>query len=621
MTFFSPSKFTAFNTLSEKERTLKSRKIWLFLAAFVFTTLAVTKASALGPLLALIAIPLISGVVAASLDWGGTALVGWWAASAAAAQLEQFADPRLGAFVGSCWTCPIVVTVFDGIVAFGYEFYQIIAPATSNLLILIFAFWILFYAAKAFMPFGPMLDAQAWNTLIWRFILAMLIFIVLLEPSFFWEWAVIPIMQVGTNFALLIFDANTPVASAMRSILLDLPLVDCAQIANDSSGTGFTSSLLGALDAPPEVKDAIIGIRGDMVCHLGRLNLAFGEFLGHMIMGTSVHMSKAGFIEAVTGAIVLAQVIQVVSLLIILVIYFIAIFILLAIVLDAFLRIGYVAMFSPIMFAAALFPQTRNMFIGNMVSLLRASALFFFSSLATFFSLIVFANAVGVYFTPDNMYIGMREGNTVTVRTGTSFDTREGVSYYCGTFIGMDGWENTAASTEAESTGNTIRRQTGNQVWYPPAGPGGTGSYGPEYETVPDPEYVAQQSANIASQSAQFQGLDLLTRFNYAARGNCFRSYGVASFGYWSVLGAGVLTIFLLRQSRSMAEQFIDSLAGDRGKAGGSMASQGLLMAKAGAIGAGAVAVTGAATVTSRVLGAASSGMQRARWTRNMLRK
>ncbi len=268
----------------------------------------------------------------------GGAMVG----AARPARAGDVLDWATGMMSG-CWSCDALGQMVKVGLAFAEQAFTALAGETINLLGLLMAIWILVFAARMFLPFGP--DGAVgglWNKGAKKLLQFAVVLVFLQGSQAFWSYLFIPVMSSGMAFSKTI-----------------VTLSDAFEIASGTSETGPAGSGAAGVQSycsnsagSGEGVDGAVAIMAQMNCPLATIQSQFGK---GMLIGVAqiVGAIKSADLGATIGAII--------SGLFLIGVYFFGLLMFPIFMIDVLMRLTIVTAIAPIALAASLFEPTKNL--------------------------------------------------------------------------------------------------------------------------------------------------------------------------------------------------------------------------------------------------------------------
>jgi hypothetical protein len=204
------------------------------------------------------------------------------------------------------------------------------------------AIWILFFAAKMFLPFGPEGNAGGlWNKGAKKLLQFAVILAFLQGSQAFWGYVFIPVMSAGMAFS--------------RTVVT---LGDAFEITNGASETGpggTTAAQSYCGDSPTGGSDGVDGavaIMTQMNCPLATIQSQFGK---GMLIGV------AQIVGAIKQDQIATTIVSVVGGLVLIAVYFFGLLMFPIFMIDVLMRLTIMTTIAPIALAASLFGPTKTL--------------------------------------------------------------------------------------------------------------------------------------------------------------------------------------------------------------------------------------------------------------------
>ncbi|MDR3439226.1 type IV secretion system protein [Telmatospirillum sp.] len=243
--------------------------------------------------------------------------------------------------MNGCWSCDAVGTIVQIGLGFAEQSFTAIAGQTANLLGLLMAIWILFFAASLFLPFGPEgAVGGLWNKGAKKLFQFAVVLAFLQGSQAIWGYIFIPVMSSGMGFSKAIVSLTDPYEVTNGTS-------ETGPSSTDGTATYCAEQSGGAVDGV----DGAIAVMNQMKCPLATIQSQFGK--GMLIgvaqtIGAVNHGDIAGIVCAIVGGLVLIGV------------YFFGLVMFPIFLIDVLMRVTIVTAISPIALAAWLFEPTRR---------------------------------------------------------------------------------------------------------------------------------------------------------------------------------------------------------------------------------------------------------------------
>lgn len=243
--------------------------------------------------------------------------------------------------MSGCWSCDALGQLVKIGLAFAEQAFNALAGETVNLLGLLMAIWILFFAARMFLPFG--LEGNAgglWNKGAKKLLQFAVVLTFLQGSQAFWSYLFIPVMSSGMAFSKTI-----------------VTLSDAFEITSGASETGPTGSTASGgqsycsdTASGGEGVDGAVAIMSQMNCPLATIQSQFGKgmLIGvAQIVGAIKQDQIATTICSVFGGLFLIGV------------YFFGLLMFPIFMIDVLMRLTIMTTIAPVALAASLFEPTK----------------------------------------------------------------------------------------------------------------------------------------------------------------------------------------------------------------------------------------------------------------------
>lgn len=286
----------------------------------------------------------MSGAVAAS-------------SATAAPSVQSWADKLLN----GCWACDTANQLSTLGLGLAKQVFTALCGELVSLLTVTMGLWILLFAGKMFLPFGP--DGHAgemWNKGAKKLFLFALVLAFLQSANAFWDNIFIPLMSSGMGIASQIIQIGDPFEGQQGT----------SELLPSDNGYCQAPSLASGVEAAAQVMR-------QMNCPLAKLQSQFGKgmLIGEMILLGSIDKS-------ILFPNIINDINQTVSGLSLLVIYFFGFAIYPLLLIDVIMRSTIVAVISPLAIAAYLFEPTRHFATKAVWQLVQSVLTLIFASVA-----------------------------------------------------------------------------------------------------------------------------------------------------------------------------------------------------------------------------------------------
>jgi len=242
--------------------------------------------------------------------------------------------------MSGCWSCDTLGQLIKVGLGFAEQAFIALAAETTNLLGLLMAIWILFFAAQMFLPFG--MDGNPgglWNKGAKKLLQFAVVLTFLQGSQAFWGYIFIPVMSSGMAFSKTI-----------------ITLSDAFEVTNGASETGPTGSVgldscHESVSSAADNVDGAIAIMNQMRCPLATIQSQFGK---GMLIGV------AQIVGSIKQGHVLTSICSVFGGLFLIGVYFAGLLMFPIFLIDVLMRVTIVATIAPIALAASLFEPTKS---------------------------------------------------------------------------------------------------------------------------------------------------------------------------------------------------------------------------------------------------------------------
>jgi len=249
--------------------------------------------------------------------------------------------------VQGCWACGAFNTISAIGLSFADQVFSQLASFMTLLIGVFMALWLLAFAARMLLPFGPAVGGQTWNEGAQKLFRLMLVLAFLQSSSPFWNYIFIPFMSAGMGIASEMATATDGFEAQFGSS--EVPpngTVDyCA-----SSAAPVTVSGLSANGA------AAAQVMNQMDCPLSRIQ---SQFAKGIVIGAAV--MAQGTCGSVVFLPVVQNIVYLVAGLVLVAVYLFGYLVFPFLLIDVVMRVALVAATSPLLIAASLFKATVGM--------------------------------------------------------------------------------------------------------------------------------------------------------------------------------------------------------------------------------------------------------------------
>jgi hypothetical protein len=238
----------------------------------------------------------------------------------------------------SCWSCGTLNQIMNVGLNLAEQAFTALASQTANLLGLLMAIWILFFAAKMFLPFGLEGDASSlWNRGAKKLLQFAVVLAFLQSSQSFWNYIFIPMMSAGMQISNTIVTLSNPY-----------------EAANGTSETGPSGSASNPNCSAGTDGQGVTGamaVMAQMNCPLATVQSQFakGMFVGiAQIYGSAAHSSDVRYVCSVVGGLVQIGV------------FFFGMVLYPIFMIEVIMRVTIVTVLAPVALAASMFEPTRR---------------------------------------------------------------------------------------------------------------------------------------------------------------------------------------------------------------------------------------------------------------------
>jgi hypothetical protein len=239
----------------------------------------------------------------------------------------------------SCWSCDMLNQVTSIGLTLAEQAFSALAGQAANLLGLLMAIWILFFAARMFLPFGPQEEGGAsWNRGAKKLFQFAVVLAFLQSSQLFWSYLFIPIMSSGMSFSRTIVTLSDPFEAANGT-------PETGPTAADS-GAGYCSEGSAA-----DGVNGAIAVMNQMNCPMQKVQSQFakGMFIGIAQIWGAIKQALIGrAVCSIVGGIVLIGV------------YFIGMILYPVFMIDVLMRVTIVTVLAPVALVASMFGPTKQ---------------------------------------------------------------------------------------------------------------------------------------------------------------------------------------------------------------------------------------------------------------------
>ncbi len=284
-----------------------------------------------------------------------------WASPARAGQVAEW-KTRL---VTGCWSCDTVNEVTDIGLGVAETAFNALSGQTATLLGLLMGLWILFFAGRLFLPFGPDgNEGSLWNEGAKKLFRFAVVLAFLQGSQSFWDYVFIPLMSSGMGISASIMEISDPYeadrgtpesegSSGLNSY--------CGQ-ASDGAGVAGAKSVMHQIDCPLAkiqsqfAKGILVGIAvfsGDV--HYNPIKSTTDMLAGQAGGSNDTSNTADSFVGYVvkTANNVIAGIVLII-------VYFFGFLLYPLLLIDVVMRVSVITVVSPLAIAAAMFRPTQR---------------------------------------------------------------------------------------------------------------------------------------------------------------------------------------------------------------------------------------------------------------------
>lgn len=264
--------------------------------------------------------------------------------------------------MASCWSCDSLGQIVKIGLGFAEQAFLALASQTVNLLGILMAIWLLFFAGRMFLPFGLEGGAgELWNRGAKKLLQFAVVLAFLQGSQAFWSYMFLPVMSSGMAFSRVI-----------------VTLSDAFEVTNGTSetgpaGTSITQSYCS--DSPSATSDGVDGalaVMAQMNCPLATIQSQFGK---GMLIGV------AQIVGAIKQQEILTLVTSILGGLVLIGTYFFGLLLFPIFLIDVLMRVTIMTTIAPVALAASLFDQTRPFARKVLMQLVHAAMTLVFTSI------------------------------------------------------------------------------------------------------------------------------------------------------------------------------------------------------------------------------------------------
>ncbi|HIJ61466.1 MAG TPA: hypothetical protein HPQ04_02110 [Rhodospirillaceae bacterium] len=271
-----------------------------------------------------------------------------------------------------CWACDALEQTSGIALQLADQAFSTLSGELTTLVGILMGLWLLFFAARMVMPFGPEGNvAGQWNKAAKKLLLLVVVLGFLQNSRSFWDYVFIPLMSAGFGIAGQIIQISDPFEAQLGGASETLP-----QVEDKCSRPQGGSGLVGAQQ-----------VMQQMACPLAKLQSQFGKgiLIGEAII-VGGNISTAYILPNID---VVKRVISGVALVCI---YFCGFILYPLLFIDVVMRVAVIAVISPLAVAASLFVPTRGLAVKALWHLAQSALTLVFASVVGGISKAVLAN-------------------------------------------------------------------------------------------------------------------------------------------------------------------------------------------------------------------------------------
>ncbi len=245
--------------------------------------------------------------------------------------------------MSECWSCDTLGQMVKVGLAFAEQAFNALAGETVNLLGILMALWLLFFAGRMFLPFGPDgRPGRLWNKGAKKLFQFAVVLAFLQGSQAFWSYLFIPVMSSGMAFSKTV-----------------VTLSDAFEVSSGASETGPAGTTSGAQsycsgtsDGTGEGVDGAMAIMAQMNCPLATIQSQFGK---GMLIGV------AQIVGAIKQEHIATAICSIFCGLFLIGVYFFGLLMFPIFMIDVLMRLTIVTTIAPIALAASLFDSTKSL--------------------------------------------------------------------------------------------------------------------------------------------------------------------------------------------------------------------------------------------------------------------
>lgn len=243
--------------------------------------------------------------------------------------------------MSSCWSCDSLGQIVKIGLGFSEQAFTALASQTVNLLGILMAIWLLFFAARMFMPFGIEGGGGAlWNKGAKKLLQFAVVLAFLQGSQSFWSYLFLPVMSSGMAFS--------------RTIVTLSDAFEVSSGTSEAGPSGATAVQTYCTDTTTGGGDGVDGalaVMAQMNCPLATIQSQFGKgmLIGiAQIVGAVKQEHYGTVITSIIGGLFLIGV------------YFYGLLMFPIFLIDVLMRVTIMTTIAPLALAASLFGPTRS---------------------------------------------------------------------------------------------------------------------------------------------------------------------------------------------------------------------------------------------------------------------
>ena len=269
------------------------------------------------------------------------------------------------ALLKGCWACDTLNQVSNIGLSVANQAFTALSGEMVTLVGVLMGLWVLFFAARLFLPFGP--DGNVgglWNKAAKKLLMFAVVLGFLQNSDAFWNYVFIPLMSGGIGIAGRIIQMSDPYE---------------AQFGNPETVPAAGDACSAATALPDGSAGAALAVAQSVMrqidCPLARLQSQFGK---GMLVGVAVLFGSPQ--ETITDYPVLGLVDKFFCGAVLIVIYFIGYMLYPLLFIDVVMRTTVITVIAPLVIAASLFVPTRGFAVKAIWHLVQSALTLVFAS-------------------------------------------------------------------------------------------------------------------------------------------------------------------------------------------------------------------------------------------------